>query len=424
MKILLINKYCFSFGGTETAFFQTAKLLREQGHEVVFFSMAHPLNNESRYSRHFVSRVDFEKMCGWRKKIQGVKRILFGRDAQVKLDELLRIEKPDIAHLHNIYHHLSLTIISTLKKHDIPVVMTLHDYKVVCPAYKLFVRGAVCEKCRDRRFYWCVLKKCVKGSRLNSLLCAVEVVVHKRYYEMIDAFISPSRFLMAKMAAMGFSTKRCRYIPNAVSLEGGPTPTAADLPQVLCFGRLVEEKGIHLLIEAMKGIPAECLIVGDGPWKEKLQELAARTPDARIRFMGHQPFSMLMPIVCGAAMVVIPSAWYENNPFSVIESFSMGIPVVAARIGGIPEMVIDRETGMLFTPGSSAELRDKIMLLLKNPELGRELVRKARLHLEKHFNPEDHIEKLLHLYRELIEANTARLNASRWKGKNESIPVD
>ncbi|MCJ7523931.1 MAG: glycosyltransferase family 4 protein [Candidatus Aminicenantes bacterium] len=405
MKILLINKFFFSFGGTETAFFQTAKLLQEQGHEVIFFSMAHPKNRDSRQSSHFVSRVDFEEMRGWREFVRGAKRILFGCESRARLEELLRVEKPDIAHLHNIYHHLSPTIIGTLKKHGVPVVLTIHDYKVVCPAYKLFVRGAVCETCRSRRFYWCVLKKCIQGSRLKSLLCAVEVACHRRYYEMIDALVSPSRFLMAKMAAMGFPTKRFRYIPNAVSLEGGPPQGAADPPQVLCFGRLVEEKGIHLLIEAMKGVPAECLIVGDGPQKKKLQDQAAGSPDARIRFLGHQPFPVLEPIIRRATMVVIPSIWYENNPFSVIESFSMGIPVVAARIGGLPELVIDRETGMLFTAGSSAELHDKIMLLLKNPDLGRELARKARLHLEQNFHPDVHIEKLLHLYQELIEAN-------------------
>jgi glycosyltransferase involved in cell wall biosynthesis len=405
MKILLINKFFFPFGGTETAIFQAAEMLQQQGHEVIYFSMAHPKNRESRQSAHFVSRVDFEEMRGWREFVRGAKRILFGRESRAKLEELLRIEKPDIAHLHNIYHHLSPTIIGTLKKHGIPVVLTLHDYKVVCPAYKLFVQGAVCEKCRGRHFFWCVLKKCIQGSRMKSLLCAIEVASQRRYYKMIDAFVSPSRFMMAKMTEMGFQMKRCRFIPNAVTLEDGPPPGAGDPPQVLCFGRLVEEKGIHLLIEAMKGLPAECLIVGDGPHKEELRKLASRTPDARVRFLEHLPFSRLTPIIRRAALVVIPSIWYENNPFSIIESFSLGVPVVAARIGGLPELVIDRETGMLFTAGSSAELHDKIMLLLKNPELGHELARKARLHLEKNLSPAQHYEKLRGLYRELIKAN-------------------
>lgn len=407
MKVLLINKFFFSFGGTETAFFQTAELLRERGHEVIFFSMSHQKNRESRQAAHFVSRVDFEEMRGLRELFRGARRILFGGEPRRKLDELLRLEKPDVAHLHNIYHHLSPAIIATLKRHGVPVVMTLHDYKVVCPDYKLFVRGAVCERCRGRRFYWCVLKKCVKDSRLKSLLCAVEVALHRRYYEEIDALVAPSRFMMAKMADMGFP-KPCRLIPNAVRLPAAAPAATGGPPLVLCFGRLVEEKGIRLLIEAMKGVPAECLIVGNGPLKEELRKLAAGSPQARVRFLDHRPFSLLEPIVRRAAMVVVPSIWYENNPFSIIESFSLGVPVVAARIGGIPEMVIDGETGMLFAAGSSAECREKIMLLLRDPELGRRLGGQARLHLERHCHPDRHCEKLLGLYRELIEAQRAR----------------
>lgn len=404
MKILLINKFFFSFGGSETALFQTAKMLRESGHEVIFFSMTHPKNNEARESFYFVSRVDFEKMESWWATIKAVRRLLFGKDSHVKLEELLRKEKPDIAHLHNIYHHLSPAIIATLKKCGVPVVMTLHDYKIVCPAYKLFSHGAVCENCRGRRFYWCVLKKCVKNSRLKSLLCTIEVARHRRFYEMIDAFISPSRFLMSKMAEMGFQM-HCRYIPNVISLQQKSSAVAVDPPQILYFGRLVEEKGIGLLIGAMKGIPATCLIVGRGPGKKALQTLAARNPDASIQFLDHQPFSALEAIIRRSAMVVIPSLWHENNPYSIIESFSLGVPVVAARSGGIPELVIDRESGLLFTAGSGADLREKIVLLLNNPALGRELARKARRHLEQHFHPDRHCEELLGLYREVIEAN-------------------
>jgi glycosyltransferase involved in cell wall biosynthesis len=403
MKILLVNKFFFSFGGSETALFQTAKLLRDSGHEVIFFSMAHPKNSEARESSYFVSRVDFEEFESWRAPIKGVRRLLFGKDSQVKLEELLLKEKPDIAHLHNIYHHLSPAIIATLKKYDIPIVMTLHDYKIVCPAYKLFSHGAVCENCRGRRFYWCVLKKCVKNSRLKSLLCTIEVTRHRRFYEMVDAFISPSRFLMSKITEMGFQM-HCRYIPNVVSLQQKSSAIAADPPQILYFGRLVEEKGIHLLIEAMKGIRATCLIVGRGPRKKALQTQAARNPDASIQFLDHQPFSALAAIIRRSAMVVIPSIWHENNPFSIIESFSLGVPVVAARIGGIPELVIDQESGLLFTAGSSGDLRAKIMLLLKKPALGWELARKARLHLERNFQPDRHCEELLGLYREVIDA--------------------
>ena len=404
MKILLINKFFFSFGGSETAFFQSAQLLQERGHQVIFFSMDHPRNRAARESPHFVPRIDFERMGGWREKARAVMRILFGHGVRVNLDELLRAEKPDIAHLHNIYHHLSPAIISTLKRHKVPVVMTLHDYKVVCPNYRMFVRGRTCERCRGSRYFWCLLKKCVKNDPLKSLICSLEGLLHGKTYARVDRFVAPSRFLIAKIEEMGFAG-RCSYIPNFFAPTRAQAAVTPAKPLVLFFGRLVEEKGVSLLIEAMAGVPARCLIIGDGPGKEALRALAAQRPTARVRFLGHQPYGVLQKAVLRSSLVVVSSLWYENNPFSIIESFSLGVPVVAARIGGIPELVIDRETGMLFTAGRSDDLREKITLLLGDPGLGRTLAANARRHLERNFNAAGHYEKLLALYRELIAAD-------------------
>lgn len=414
MKILLINKFLFPFGGTETSAFQTAELLREQGHEVVFFSMDHPKNRESRQSSLFVSRIDFEKMRGWRQKIRGVKRILFGKEPRAKLEEFLRIEKPDIAHLHNIYHHLSPAIISTLKKHGIPVVMTLHDYKVVCPAYKLFIHGKTCARCRRRRFAWCFLKKCVKDSHIKSLVCALEARLHRKYYNQVDCFISPSRFLQNKIGEMGF-TRKCVHLPNFADMPPFEQPDLPANPIILFFGRLVEEKGIPVLIEAMQGISADCLIVGDGPMNEALEALALRIPAARIRFLGHQPFSALESIIRRSTMVVLPSIWFENNPFSILESFVRGIPVVASRIGGIPELIRDGETGLMFTPGDSGDLSKKIRFLLDRPEKIRLMGRNARRWVEEQNGRENHYSRLIEIYRSLTDglredpANSSRM---------------
>jgi glycosyltransferase involved in cell wall biosynthesis len=402
MKILLINKFFFPFGGTETAFFQTAKLLLDLGHEVIFFSMAHPKNNESQYSRYFASRVDFEDTGGWLEKIRGVQRILFGNVARTKLAELLRAEKPDIAHLHNIYHHLSPAIIATLKKYKIPVVMTLHDYKTVCPAYKLFSRGKTCEQCRGGHFIWCFFKRCVKSSYLKSLVCALEMSLQRKYYLQVDRFIAPSFFLLNKIRELGF-TGNCTFIANFTDYSPMAALPAPVAPQIICFGRLVEEKGFSLLIESMQGIDADCLIVGDGPLEKTLQVQVQRSADARIRFVGHQPSARLRQLVRGSSLVVVPSIWYENNPFAIIEAFALGVPVLAARIGGIPELVIDGETGLLFEAGDSADLHAKIARLLGCPELGLELAKKALCHLEQHFSPGGHGEKLQRLYRELLE---------------------
>jgi glycosyltransferase involved in cell wall biosynthesis len=403
LKVLLVNKFFFPFGGSETSFFQTAELLQGLGHEVIYFSMDHPRNLESPFAPYFASRIDFEEMNGWRAKFNGAARVLFGREPRARLRQLLRSEKPDIAHLHNIYHHLSPAIIGTIKGHGIPVVMTLHDYKAVCPAYKLFRAGTICERCRGGRFHWCFLQKCVKDSYMKSLVCALEMRLQRKYYRQVDRYIAPSRFMESKAAEMGLAGK-CAHIANftaSASAAASPEP-GAPVPQVIYFGRLVEEKGVALLIEAMTGVAADCLIVGDGPLKSGLQALARQRPGAQVRFLPHQPLADLRRLVRASSMAVVPSVWYENNPFAIIESFALGVPVVAARIGGIPELVSDGETGLLFPAGDATVLQEKIYLLLAEPALGRQLAANARLRLRHDLSPQRHAEKLLALYRELL----------------------
>jgi glycosyltransferase involved in cell wall biosynthesis len=250
------------------------------------------------------------------------------------------------------------------------------------------------------------MNRCIQRSLLRSLVCFLEARRQRRNYRRVDRFVCPSRFLQAKVRGMGLPG-RFTCIANFVELAPFSLPEPPAVPRVLFFGRLVEEKGVALLIAAMKGLPAECLIVGDGPEKKALQAQAAQSPEARVRFLGHRPFPELEPIIRGSSLVVVPSIWYENNPFAVIEAYALGVPVVAARIGGIPELVIDRETGLLFAAGNSAELREKILLLLGDPGLGRVLAANARRHLETNFSPSGHYEKLLGLYRELIAAAPA-----------------
>jgi len=404
MRVLLINKFFFPFGGTETALFQTAKLLRGKGHQVIFFSMSHAKNIPSQYARFFVSRVDFETVRGWRQKIRGVERILFGRESRRRLEELLRVEKPDVAHLHNIYHHLSPGIIATLKKHGIPVVMTLHDYKLVCPAYRLFVHGKTCQRCRNGRFVWCFLKKCMKNSRSKSLIGSCEAYLHRRHYHLIDRLIVPSHFLQEKIAALGF-TGTCIHVPNFASMSLLRPASRPTYPKILFFGRLVEEKGVEVLIDAMAGLDAECLIVGDGPLEKALRDRARRANRADIRFLGHQPHRTLASLIRRATMVIIPSIWFENNPFSILEAFALGVPVIASRIGGIPELIEHGKTGLMFTPGDPDDLREKIKFLLNCPPERRRLARCAKQWAGNGNGREKHYSQLMAVYRSLISEN-------------------
>jgi glycosyltransferase involved in cell wall biosynthesis len=401
MKVLLVNKFFFPFGGTETAMFQEAELLRRLGHEVVFFSMAHPQNRPCRQAPFFAAHIDFERTRGALSRLRAAGRILFGREPRKRLARLLASEKPDIAHLHNVYHHLSPAIIATLKQHGVPVVLTLHDYKTVCPAYKLFSGGRPCERCRGGRWRWCVLRRCVKGSVSGSLIGWLEARLQRANYRRVDRFICPSRFLLDKVREMGLDGEFA-LIANFTNPAAAAVPAPPPSPLVLFFGRLVEEKGAALLIEAMQGVAADCLIVGDGPEKAALQAQAARLGTARVAFAGHQPRAELERLLGRASMVVVPSVWHENNPFSILEAFAQGVPVVAARIGGIPELVREGETGLLFRPGDAADLRRRIDWLLAHPREGRTMATNARRRLARDFSPERHGEDLLRLFRELL----------------------
>lgn len=398
MKILLINKFFFPYGGSETAFFHTAEMLRGAGHEVVFFSMEHPRNLPSPQARHFAPRVDFEECRGPGQRLRGLRRLLFGHRVPERLEALLREERPDVAHLHNIYHHLSAWMIPVLQRQGVPVVLTLHDYKPVCPAFKLFRRGRVCERCRGRRFYRCLFGDCLKHSRWKSMLAAVEMTLQGALYERVDAFIAPSRFVQEKVRDMGLNG-RFFLIPNSVPAAADPAPAPPDPPRILCFGRLVEEKGVAVLVEAMAGVAAECLVVGDGPLRPHLERLAESRAPGRVRFLGFQPRAALPEIIRSSSLVVVPSVWYENNPYSVLESFAQGVAVVGARIGGIPELVRDGETGATFVPGDSADLGRQLRRLLDRPTELRVMGETARAWMAKEFTPAGHLEKLLACYR-------------------------
>ncbi len=403
MKILLANKFFFPFGGTESAFFNSASMLRELGHQICYFSMEHPLNLPADGPTAFAPRVDFDSVRGPGEKARATARALFGFQACASLERFLAREKPDIAHLHNVYHHLSPMLVKVLKRHGIPTVMTLHDYKPVCPAYKLYIRGEICERCRKGRFHWAFLKKCVKESRLKSLVCYVEALLQKNTYLEFDAFVAPSRFLMNKIAEMGFKG-RCFHIPNAVPESFSSNERGRPKERrVVFFGRLAEEKGVKLLVQAMSGLDAECLVIGDGPQKQKLMEQVHADGLKNVIFTGRQSAGKLAALLDSAALSVCPSTWYENNPFAIIESFARGVPVVAAAIGGIPELVLDGKSGLLFQAGDSLDLREKILMLLNDRELGPRLAAGAKKHLADHFSPAAHASSLLDLYGRLLK---------------------
>ncbi|MFH1957599.1 MAG: glycosyltransferase family 4 protein [bacterium] len=411
MKVLLINKFLYPKGGDAIVTFNTGKLLKEKGHKVAYWGMRHEKNLEFKYEVFFVDKVDY-KTSGFKTSISFVLKILYSLEAKNKIKRLLSHESFDIIHLHNFAHQISPSILHVFKKRNIPVVMTSHDYKLVCPSYSMLVDGVPCERCKNSKYYWCFVKKCTKNSYLKSFINVVEMYLHHKIlhiYDDIDIFISPSMFLKEKLKEMGFKHK-IEYLPNCI-YPGEFIPKYENNGKSICyFGRLSHEKGLVTLIKAMKGLDdVELKIIGDGQIKEKLKHYIEDHGVKNIRFLGYKTGNDLDNEIKNSSAVVIPSEWYENNPRTVLEAFALGKPVIGARIGGIPELVKDADTGYTFEAGNAGDLREKIMDLISSPEKIVQMGKNARKFVEEKFNAEKHYKELMRLYQLAIEKNKGNL---------------
>lgn len=407
MKILFINKFLYPKGGAELVFLETASLVEKHDHDVVFFSMRHSQNISSQYEKYFVTNIDFENHS-IKNIIKTTCRIFYSFEARTKIEELIQKENPDIAHLHNVYHQISPSIIHSLRKYKIPIVMTLHDYKVICASYSMLAGKEVCEACKNGRYYKCLIKKCVKDSRAKSFLNTIEMYLHHsllNIYNLVDIFISPSEFLKNKVQEMGFRGEIV-YLPNFVETKDFKPKHGWDGKYVVYLGRLSKEKGVSTLIAAMKSIPEVNLkIIGAGPLKDHLISTVQSQGISNVEFAGYKTGDGLKNIVRDSMFVVIPSEWYENNPRSVIEAFALGKPVIGAGIGGIPELVRDGETGYIYAAKDVKDLSGKIKYLFDNPELIKKMGQNARCFVEEKLNAEKHYEGLMDVYRNAIEKN-------------------
>jgi glycosyltransferase involved in cell wall biosynthesis len=400
MKVLLINKFLFPKGGDAISTINTGHLLRARGHDVVFWGMDHPSNPAYPHRDLFVDNVDFNAPNGMRKNISASLNVLYCLEAKRKIRRLIEREKPDLVHLNNFAHQISPSILHVFRKHGIPCVMTMRDYKLVCPAYTLLLNGRPCERCKGGRFYQCLLHKCTKNSRAKSLVNTLEMYLHHnllRIYDLIDIYISPSRFLQAKVREMGFG-KEVVHLPNFIDIqEFQPEYTFEDRTVAYC-GRLSEEKGLLTLLEAEKGLNIRLRLIGDGPMRPILEAKIQADGLSNVQLLGHLSGEELRTTIKRSMAVVLPSECYENNPRSVLEAFALGKPAIGARIGGIPELVEDGETGLTFTAGDTRDLREKIDTMVSHPDHAVTMGKNARNFVEKNFNPDLHYEKLMHLY--------------------------
>ncbi len=356
MKILLANKFYYPRGGDCTYILNLGELLESHGHETAVFAMQYPENIPSPWSVYFPSEVRFTPGL---KMLEAFFRPFGTGEVKKKFTKLLNDFRPDIVHLGNIHTQLSPVLAKIAHGKGIKVVWTLHDYKLLCPRYDCLRNGVTpCEACFTDKHK--VLEyKCMKNSRTASYLAYWEALKwpREKLETYTDAFIAPSQFLNDKMVQGGFKKGKIHTFCNFIDLMKVHREQY-DKDDYYCYiGRLSHEKGITTLIEAVKELPGKLKIIGGGPLQNQLAEHISST---NIELLGYKQWPEIKEIVGRARFCVLPSEWYENNPFSVIESQCLGTPVLGARIGGIPELIDEGKTGMLFTPGSTEELKNGI----------------------------------------------------------------
>ncbi len=401
MKILQINKYHYVRAGAERYVFDLSRLLTSKGHEVVPFAMQHPENVPTPWSRFFISERQYDRRNGIGADMEKAANMIWSREAANKLRALLREFRPDVAHLHNVYHHLSPSILSVLKREHIPVIWTVHDFKWICPNYKLYTEEAPCERCYVYKYWNAVAHRCVSDSRAASALAAVEMAIHRlgRWYERDVALaVTPSAFLRNLLGRWGKDLSRIRHVPNFVD----PAPFNGIVSEigseVVYAGRLAEEKGVMKILDMAAALPdLSFRFIGTGPMERELKDAVATHGLKNVAFSGFLSGQELYTAIAGARMVLVPSRWFENFPYAVLEAMALGKTVLASSTGGVPEIIEDGVSGILLPSDDVPRWVDAIRRCAQDENMLAQIGEKARQRMAR-FSPELHYERLMRIY--------------------------
>ncbi len=410
LKVLEVDKFLRRFGGAAVYMLDLGAQLRRRGHEVEYFAAAHPDNLPATYEHLFPAVDDYDPPpAGLSRKLRAGAGMFWSRRAARSMAAVLDEFQPDIVHLHNIYHQLSPSILSPIRERGIPIVMTLHDFKLICPTYRMHDGRGSCEACLGGGFHNAVRRRCKSGSLVNSAVLASETAFHRKIgaYDAVDRFVCPSKFLHDKLLEAGFEPGRLQHIPNFSS-----APLARDVHapggDVLSVGRLSQEKGIDTLIRACALTPARTLrIAGDGPLSGPLRQLADELAVDATVFLGQLDGPEVLAEIDNAGVVVFPARGYENMPLAIIEAMARRVPVVVTDIGGSPEIVAGGGGGLTVPPDDPVALRQAIDRL-DDPVLAAELGDDGVRRVAERFTPDVHLTQIERLYAELTSTTTAR----------------
>jgi len=408
MKVLLVgNHWTPGPGGAEAMLVLTADLLRDAGHEVIALALAEddtlPTAAADLLPRWRAPTARTRAGEAW----AGV----WSRRAGQAVAEAVRRHRPDVAHVHHVYEGLTLAVLDRLHRSGVPVVMTLHDYRPVCPNFRLYTDGRPCTRCLGGGYLQVVRHRCLEGSRWRSVAAAAEAYAARalHWYDDVAVFLAPSRFLRDRVVEGGLRPDRVRVVPNPVVVPDLPA-RPVDPPVVVYTGRLVAEKGLHVLLDAARSLPpgVRVRVTGSGRLAGELAD-RVRREDLPVDLLGPGRPSDVAGELRSATVAVLPATWWENCPMAVLEASATGVPVVASAVGGIPELVEDGRTGLLVQPGYGAALGSALTRLLTDEELASALGRAARGRVRRRHDPDRHVAAVLSAYRDAV-ARTAVLS--------------
>ncbi len=376
MKILMVNKFLYQNGGSETYIFKLGEALQKKGHEVQYFGMEHKDRIVGNHARCYTSNMDFH--TGRLQKLLYPFRIIYSAEAKRKMDAVLRDMQPDVVHLNNINFQLTPSVIYAVRAYEkkagrrVKIVYTAHDYQWVCPNHMMRIpaTGQICFACRDGQFGNCSKNRCIHNSRIKSLLGTIEAKYYakRRTYGLVDVIICPSEFMKKQLDTNPLLADKTVMMRNFIEKDADRIVKGkSKRDYVLYFGRFSQEKGTQTLLESCNALPQiPFVFAGSGPLQDQVEQAE------NVENRGFVTGDALKDLIAGARFSVYPSEWYENGPFSVMESLMYGTPVLVSDLGGAPELVQAGATGEIFRGGDVEELTEHIRELWENPQLCRE----------------------------------------------------
>jgi len=368
MRILLVHNNYSVQGGAEVFFHEVGRLLENNGHTVCKFTCRES-GLDIPEAKYYPTAADY-KQGNILMRAARLPRIIYNREARDSLARLIRDFRPDLIHAFAIYVRLTPSILHAARAAGVPVVLSCNDYKHLCPNYKLFHHGRICEECKGGRYYRALVNRCCHDSTVISAASMIEAYVHNWlniWRDNVACFLFASRFMAEKTEAFwGKGVVSIDFLPNPFDAEKHHVPAHVG-QYILYFGRLIQEKGVDVLLHAARLAPeVPVVVVGDGPDRKKLETLAHAQPN--VRLMGPAWGEHLLRWLHDARAVVVPSLWHENFPYVILQAFAASKPVIGSARGGIPELIGAGPHGWIYEADDAAALAASMRLVMSLPD--------------------------------------------------------